>query len=185
MFSRRLSPPLLRDRAATTLVPYFPALARIDCAATYGNHHNRAKTVASNFKTSAEHHRARIRRRGFHGDGVPAATGDNIADAVLGQIDFSHNGLNNPGAASLDSPGQMAIDASEHLYIVDGNNSRILGWNDATSFSNGQNADIEIGQPDFQTTLCNSGTAGGDLAGLGADSLCLPGGVAVDSVGNL
>ena len=116
---------------------------------------------------------------------MPAATGDNIADAVLGQIDFSHNGLNNPGAASLDSPGQMAIDASEHLYIVDGNNSRILGWNDATSFSNGQNADIEIGQPDFQTTLCNSGTAGGDLAGLGADSLCLPGGVAVDSVGNL
>src|SRR5208282_3705111 len=117
-----------------------------------------------------------------------AATGDNIADAVLGQIDFSHNGLNDPGAASLDSPGQMAIDLSggtEHLYVVDGKNSRILGWNDATSFTDGQNADIEIGQPDFQTTLCNSGIAGGDLAGLGADSLCLPGGVAVDSAGNL
>ena len=68
---------------------------------------------------------------------------------------------------------------------MDGNNSRILGWNDATSFVNGQNADIEIGQPDFQTTRCNSGTGGGDLAGLGADSLCLPGGVAVDSSGNL
>ncbi len=117
-----------------------------------------------------------------------AATGDNIADAVLGQIDFSHNGLNNPGAASLDSPGQMAIDLSgstEHLYVVDASNSRILGWNDATSFANGQNADIEIGQPDFETTLCNSGVAGGDLAGLGPDSLCLPGGVAVDSAGNL
>jgi DNA-binding beta-propeller fold protein YncE len=117
-----------------------------------------------------------------------AATGDNIADAVLGQIDFSHNGINNTGAASLESPGQMAIDLSggtEHLYIVDGNNSRILGWNDATSFVNGQNADIEIGQPDFRTTRCNSGTGGGDLAGLGPDSLCLPGGVAVDSAGNL
>jgi len=34
-----------------------------------------------------------------------------------------------------------------------------LGWNDSAAFVSGQNADIEIGQPDFQTTLCNSGTA--------------------------
>ena len=88
---------------------------------------------------------------------LTAATGDNIADAVLGQIDFSHNGINNPGAASLNSPSQMAVDLNDSLYVVDGANSRILGWLDATSFTNGQPADIEIGQPDFQTTLCNSG----------------------------
>src|ERR1700729_1615891 len=90
---------------------------------------------------------------------LPAATGDNIADAVLGQIDFSHNGINNTRAASLDSPSQMAVDLSsspEHLYIVDGSNNRILGWNDTTSFVNGQSADIEIGQPDFRTTQCDS-----------------------------
>ncbi|HZC45128.1 MAG TPA: NHL repeat-containing protein, partial [Candidatus Acidoferrum sp.] len=119
---------------------------------------------------------------------MPAATGDNIADAELGQIDFSHNGLNNPGAASLDSPSQMAVDlnsAPEHLFVVDGNNSRILGWNNAAGFTNGQKADIAIGQPDFQTTRCNSGAAGGDVAGVGPDSLCLPGGVAVDGAGNL
>ena len=119
---------------------------------------------------------------------LPAATADNIADAVLGQIDFTHNGINNTGAASLDSPSQMAVDLSstpEHLYVVDGKNNRILGWNDTTSFVNGQNANLEIGQPDFQTTLCNSGIAVGDVAGLGADSLCLPGGVAVDGNGNL
>src|ERR1700723_346442 len=119
---------------------------------------------------------------------LTAATGDNIADAVLGQIDFSHNGINDTRAASLDSPSQMAVDLSgspEHLYVVDGSNNRVLGWNDATSFVNGQNADIEIGQPDFRTTRCNSGTAIADVAGLGADSLCLPGGVAVDSSGNL
>src|ERR1700722_2844332 len=117
-----------------------------------------------------------------------AATGDNIADAVLGQIDFSHNGINNPRAASLDSPSQMAVDLNstpEHLYVVDGSNNRILGWNDITSFVNGQSANIVIGLPDFQTTLCNSGTALNDVGGLGADSLCLPGGVAVDSSGNL
>ena len=82
---------------------------------------------------------------------LTAATGDNIADAVLGQIDFSHNGLNNPNATSLNSPGQMAIDFSvsataQHLYVVDTENSRILGWNDATSFANGQPADLEIGR---------------------------------------
>ena len=114
---------------------------------------------------------------------LTAATGDNIADAVLGQIDFSHNGINNPGAASLNSPSQMAVDLNDSLYVVDGANSRILGWLDATSFASGQPADLEIGQPDFQTTLCNSGTAGGDVAGVGAGSLCQPGGVAVDSVG--
>src|ERR1700690_897952 len=72
---------------------------------------------------------------------LPAATGDNIADAVLGQIDFPPNGINNPRAVSLDSPSQMAVDLSsspEHLYVVDGSNNRVLGWNDATSFVNGQ-----------------------------------------------
>jgi NHL repeat len=119
---------------------------------------------------------------------LPAATGDNIADAVLGQIDLAHNGLNNPGAGSLFTPGQMAVDVNavhQHLYVVDAQNHRVLGWNDSAAFVSGQNADLEIGQPDFETTLCNSGTAGGDLAGLGADSLCGPGGVAVDAAGNL
>src|SRR6266404_8478130 len=119
---------------------------------------------------------------------LPAATGDNIADAVLGQIDFSHNGLNNAGAASLFTPGPLAIDVNalnQHLYVVDAQNHRVLGWNDSAAFVSGQNADLEIGQPDFQTTLCNSGTAIGDLAGLGPDSLCGPGGVTVDAAGNL
>ena len=119
---------------------------------------------------------------------LPAATGDNIADAVLGQIDLSHNGLNNPGANSLFTPGQLAVDVNavhQHLYVVDAQNHRVLGWIDSAAFVSGQNADLEIGQPDFETTLCNSGTTGGDVAGLGADSLCGPGGVAVDAAGNL
>ena len=96
---------------------------------------------------------------------LPAATGDNSADAVLGQLDFSHHGINNTRAASINSPAQIAVDlgsVTEHLYVVDGANNRILGWNDAAGFTNGQNADLEIGQPDFQTTRCNGGTAAGD-----------------------
>src|SRR5271169_7168393 len=109
---------------------------------------------------------------------LTAATGDYMADVVLGQIDFSHNGINNPSTTSLNSPSQMTVDLNDSLYVVDGANSRILGWLDISSFTNGQPADIEIGQPDFQTTLCNSG-------GVSASSLCQPGGVAVDSIGNL
>lgn len=77
-----------------------------------------------------------------------AATGDNTADAVLGQIDFVHNGIDNPGAASLNSPSQLAVDLSstpQHLYVVDDADNRVLGWNDAATFANGQKADIEIG----------------------------------------
>ncbi|HYL58731.1 MAG TPA: choice-of-anchor D domain-containing protein [Candidatus Acidoferrales bacterium] len=119
---------------------------------------------------------------------MPAATGDNIADSVLGQIELAHNGINNPGAGSLDFPGQLAIDRSGmsgHLYVVDGNNSRVLGWNDAATFVTGQVADIVIGQDDFEGVVCNNGVANGDVAGVGADSLCNPDGVGVDSQGNL
>src|SRR5260370_7774698 len=108
---------------------------------------------------------------------LPAATGDNIADAVLGQIDFVHNGLNNPGAGSLFTPGHIAIDtnaASQHLYLVDAQNHRVLGWNDSAGFVSGQNADIEIGQPDFPTTLCNTGTPLADPRALAPHRLRLP-----------
>ena len=108
---------------------------------------------------------------------LTAATGDNIADIVLGQIDFTHGGINNPNATSINTPGQIAIDSNgdtQHLYVADTFNSRVLGWNDAMSFFSGEPADIVIGQPDFQTIVCNSGTAGGDVAGVGADSLCSP-----------
>src|ERR1700688_2931153 len=72
---------------------------------------------------------------------LPAATGDNLADAVLRQIDFSHHGLNNPGAASFFTPGQLAIDVNalnQHLYVVDAQNHRVLGWNDSAAFVSGQ-----------------------------------------------
>ena len=110
-------------------------------------------------------------------------SGDNVADVVLGEMDLLHNGINDTNASSLDSPGQMAVDLSagrtaDHLYVVDTGNSRILAWNNAAAFTTGAPADLEIGQPDFETTTCNSG-------GVSAGSLCLPGGVAVDAAGDL
>ena len=110
------------------------------------------------------------------------------ADAVLGQPDFSHKQSNFVDLYSLSSPYAVAIDASatpNHLYVADYSNSRVLAWNDVATFTNGTAADLVIGQPDPYSILCNDGTAFGDVSGLGADSLCYPYGVAVDSSGNL
>ena len=56
----------------------------------------------------------------------------------------------------------------------------MLGWNNAASFTDGEAADLVIGQPDFISYLCN-GTSGA----ASASSLCTPAGVAVDGSGNL
>jgi uncharacterized protein (TIGR03437 family) len=55
----------------------------------------------------------------------------------------------------LAQPGGVVVDTSvspSPIYVADTGNSRVLGWKDATSFANGQKADIVIGQNDFFTT---------------------------------
>ena len=103
------------------------------------------------------------------------------ADRVLGQVDFTHNGANLVNGQGLYDPWTVAIDASvtpNRLYVADSFNNRVLGWRDAASFSNGEAADLVIGQPDFTFADCNNG-------GVSKNSLCVPGGVAVDGSGHL
>ena len=55
----------------------------------------------------------------------------------------------------LAQPGGVVVDTSvspSPIYVADTGNNRVLGWKDATSFANGQKADIVIGQNDFFTT---------------------------------
>ncbi|HZO82632.1 MAG TPA: choice-of-anchor D domain-containing protein [Candidatus Binataceae bacterium] len=111
--------------------------------------------------------------------------GDTSADRELGQADLAHNMLNFGGAAALSNPSGIAIDNSDHLYIADSSNNRVLGWISASAFADGAPADLVIGQPDFYSYRCDDGTAPGDVNGVGADSLCGPRGVAVDGTGNL
>ncbi len=106
-------------------------------------------------------------------------TNDENASLVLGQPDFLHNSANELTASSQNSPEQIAVDASvtpHRLYIADSSNNRVLGWRNATSFSNGAPADVVIGQPDFNSSSCASPSA---------TRFCNPLGVAVDSSGNL
>jgi sugar lactone lactonase YvrE len=111
---------------------------------------------------------------------TPLST-DTTADIVLGQLDFSHNGFNFIDASGLFSPQSVAIDTSatpNRLYVEDTLNSRVLGYQDVTTFANGGAADLVIGQPDFNSGACDGG-------GVIAGSLCDPIGVALDASGNL
>ena len=70
----------------------------------------------------------------------------------------------------------MAVDSSGSLYVADTQNNRVLVY--TGTISTGMNATIVLGQTDFSTNTNNAG-------GLGASSLSVPAGVAVDGSGNL
>jgi len=102
-----------------------------------------------------------------------------VADLVLGQFDFTKNQSNLTDGAGLISPESEVADAAGHLYVADTGNNRVLGWSNAAALTNGEPADLVIGQPDSKSYLCNQG------ASASASSLCQPDGLAVDASGNL
>ncbi len=113
-----------------------------------------------------------------------------VANGAGGQIDRAHNGPNLVDAIGERTAGGIAVDATSqpphrHLYVADTINNRVLGWNDVSSSVAAQPANIVFGQPDLFSYKCNNGVAGGDVGGLGADSLCGPARMAVDQNGNL
>jgi uncharacterized protein (TIGR03437 family) len=86
---------------------------------------------------------------------------------------------------ALDSSG-----ATPHLFVSDPYNHRVLGYYDARLVTPGKKADLVIGQPDFQTAMCNYNPAvsngiGGDTSQPTQSSLCVPIGLVVDRSGNL
>ncbi len=82
----------------------------------------------------------------------------------------------------FSSPQSVAVDANAatpHLYVSDASNNRVLAWRDARSFSNGQKADLVLGQRDFLSTF-----RGGPRTAT-STGLFLPSAVAVDPQGDL
>jgi sugar lactone lactonase YvrE len=112
----------------------------------------------------------------------PATSNNTTAAVVLGESDFTHNGLNNLDGTGLDLPDAVAVDAQSRLYIVDTSNNRVLGWRDAQSFANGAAADLVLGEPDFRSGGKPGNCRNGNI---GPETLCAPAGVAVDRAGNL
>jgi sugar lactone lactonase YvrE len=108
--------------------------------------------------------------------GSSAAPGfpDAVADRVLGQSDFASAG-NATTASTLSGPAALAIGVSGRLFVADYENHRVLSWADATSFLNGDAADLVLGQANF--------TSGG--SGAANNHLTHPEGVTVDPQGNV
>ena len=107
--------------------------------------------------------------------------GSNKADRVVGQARLDEAGANLVDRDGFSYPATLALDTSvapPHLYVLDQQNSRVLGWADAERFTNGQPADLVIGQQDRFGTGCNKGgrslaslcSYGGDYSGLAVDS---------------
>ena len=99
---------------------------------------------------------------------------------VLGQANSTNNGLNMVQGIELNSPNAIALDtrgAQIHLYIADTVNSRVLAWQDVSSYQLGDPPAIILAQPGPQYS---------GVLGVGAKGLNAPVSVAVDpTTGNL
>ncbi len=107
-----------------------------------------------------------------------------IASGVVAQHDFAHNvanfvdglGMNLPSGVSIDSTGAVGHPG---LYVADPANNRVLGWEDLSSFTDGAEADVVIGQVDLYSYRANQGGVPS------ATTLNDPTSTAVDGSGNL
>ena len=87
----------------------------------------------------------------------PFSTGQD-ASVVIGKPDFDSRGCSTPTQDGLCTPWSLAFDPSGNLWVLDGGNNRIVEYE--PPFSNGQNASIEFGQPDFFNRICSAGPDG-------------------------
>jgi sugar lactone lactonase YvrE len=105
-----------------------------------------------------------------------AAAGDGVADRLLGQPNCTTNAPNTVDPEAMNQPNAVAVDKStNHVYVADTNNNRVLGYPDIQTLLSGGSATLVIGQP-------NLFTSGG---GTSATTLNGPKALAVDKTGNL
>lgn len=112
--------------------------------------------------------------------------GDTTADSVMGQAGFTSNdgAFMPPAADTMFHPAGITVDRnSGRVFVADSENARVLSWPGSAALNDGQPADLVIGQPDFETVEYSLPDYGG--AGVTAQSLDYPAGLAVDSSGNL
>lgn len=104
------------------------------------------------------------------------------AEAVLGQADLLSTGTKTVGQSSVNSPWSLAVDGSGTLYVVDQSARRVLRFDSATTKANGANANSELGQPDFASSVWNYSVGGSTPSEKGLNE---PTSVALDAAGNL
>jgi sugar lactone lactonase YvrE len=106
--------------------------------------------------------------------GSPFTT-DTVADRLFGQPGFSEVELwIDPTAASLSTPGSLALDGAGNLYVADRQHNRVVRYD--APLTTDAVADRVYGQADFETSRCDFPDAG---------NLCFPSGIEVDPAGRL
>ena len=103
-------------------------------------------------------------------DSASFKTTGSSADGVLGQQSFTTN-TSGTSANKMKGPIGVFVDGGGRLWVSDRLNHRVLRFDNASSKSNGANADGVLGQPDFTT----------GMSGLSATKMNRPMGVYVDS----
>jgi hypothetical protein len=106
---------------------------------------------------------------------MPVSNGQ-AADIVLGQPNMTSSYQSGTSSSRLNYPIGIYSD-SQTLFVADSENHRVLKWNTMPT-SNGQSADIVLGQPDMTSNTPNNG-------GVSASSLFVPWGIYMDSNRNL
>lgn len=107
-----------------------------------------------------------------------------VPTRIVGQDNTSQNTANLVEGREFNNPLGVAVDTTQNppvLYVADTGNNRVLGFRNALSFTNGQKADIVIGQTDF----LSSAAQGPFQGGVRNTGLASPTGLAVDKAGNL
>jgi uncharacterized protein (TIGR03437 family) len=103
---------------------------------------------------------------------------------IVGQDNMTQTAANLVEGREFNTPLGIAVDTTQNppaLYVADTGNNRVLGFRNALSFTNGQKADIVIGQTDFLSTAPQGPFTGG----VRNTGLASPTGLAVDQAGNL
>ncbi len=110
-------------------------------------------------------------------------TGSKVAERVYGQSTF-FNSAGSVTRTGLFSPGGVALDQSENLYVADTGSSRVLIF-PKTNQTSGISAFAVIGQ--FNNFNCNASNNNGSCisAGANASTLYFPAGVHFDKKGKL
>jgi hypothetical protein len=77
------------------------------------------------------------------------------ADKVLGQPNFTSSAVPNPPtSSSMNTPYGVYFEGST-LWVADGDNNRVLRFDNAASKANGAAADLVLGQTDFVSSSAN------------------------------
>jgi hypothetical protein len=134
-----------------------------------------ATTLSNPHAVWCDGNRVYVADRGNHRiliwNSIPITNGK-AADVVVGQDNFTTGTSAGSGVNHLNRPYRVFSDGVR-MIVSDRLNNRVLIWN-SISTTNGQPADVVIGQKDFNSSTANQG------AGVNANTLSGPHGVFYD-----